>query len=183
MKPLDEAEVAEFKRVWPSIQAYQALASKHGITDIFQDNGGKILQVLLLLGLTNIAGREGNDAVDADGREYELKSVNIELTQGVSTHHHMNPVIIAKYRQVDWIFALYRNIELQCVYKLTSQDLEPYFKRWEDKWKADGNKDINNPKIPIKFVIQVGKLVYETDTTVTEIAEDKDEARRELKEP
>ncbi|WP_365885172.1 hypothetical protein [Bradyrhizobium sp.] len=29
------------------------------------------MQILILLGLTNIAGREGNDAVDAEGREYE----------------------------------------------------------------------------------------------------------------
>ena len=137
--------------------------------------------MLLLLGLTNIAGREGNDAVDADGREYELKSVNIELTQGVSTHHHLNPAIIAKYRQVDWIFAIYRHIELQYVYKLTPDDLEPYFQRWEKKWHADGDKDINNPKIPIKFVQQVGKLVYETDRTVTEIAEETEQARQELK--
>jgi hypothetical protein len=183
VKPVSDEDVAEFKRVWPEVQAYQRLASKHGIEDIFQDNGGKILQVLLLLGLTNIDGREGNDAVDADGREYELKSVNIELTKGVSTHHHMNPVIIAKYRQVDWIFAIYRHIELQCVYKLTPDDLEPYFEKWEAKWHADGGKDINNPKIPIKFVMQVGKLVYETQRTVTEIAEETHEARQELQEP
>lgn len=182
MKPSSDEDVNEFKRLWPSIQAYQTLASKHGITDIFQDNGGKIMQVLILLGLTNIAGREGNDAVDDDGREYELKSVNIELTQGVSTHHHMNPTIIAKYRQVDWIFAIYRHIELQCVYKLTPEDLEPYFTRWENKWNADGGKDINNPKIPIKFVKEVGTLVYETEQTVTEIAEEATEAQSKLKE-
>lgn len=182
MKPVSDEDIAEFKRVWPSIQAYQRIASKHGIEDIFQDNGGKILQVLLLLGLNNIAGREGNDAVDSEGNEYELKSVNIELTRGVSTHHHMNPVIIAKYRQVDWIFAIYRHIELQCVYRLTPADLEPHFKKWEDKWHADGGKDINNPKIPIKFVREVGKLVYGTETSVTEIAVKKTPARRRLKQ-
>lgn len=117
----EQSDLEEFKRLWPAIQAYQALAVKYGIYDIFQDNGGKLLQVLLLLGLQNIAAREGNDAIDADGREFELKSANLELVTGVSTHHHMNPVILAKYRQVDWIFALYRNIELQCVYKLTPQ--------------------------------------------------------------
>ncbi|WP_052536119.1 restriction endonuclease [Bradyrhizobium sp. ORS 375] len=182
MKPSSQEDVDEFKRLWPSIQAYQDLASKHGIQDIFQDNGGKIVQVLLLLGLTNIAGREGNDAVDSDGREYELKSVNIELTTGVSTHHHMNPTIIAKYRQVDWIFAIYRNIELQRVYKLSPKDLEPYFSKWEEKWRSDGGKDINNPKIPIKFVKEVGTLVYETDVSVTEIAEDAKEAQDTVKE-
>lgn len=147
-------------KVWPAIEAYQALASKHGIDDIFQDNGGKLLQVLLLMGLRIIPGREGNDAVDADGREYELKSVNIELTKGFSTHHHMNPVIIAKYRKVPWIFAIYRHITLQSVYKLQPRDIEIYFSKWEKKWHDDGGKDINNPKIPIYYVVEHGELLY-----------------------
>jgi hypothetical protein len=97
VKPASNEDAAEFKRVWPEIQAYQRLASKHGIEDIFQDNGGKVLQVLILLGLTNIAGREGNDAVDAEGREYELKSVNIELTQGVSTRLSCGKAVKREY--------------------------------------------------------------------------------------
>ena len=183
MKPVSDKDVEEFKRIWPSIQDYQTLANKHGIKDIFQDNGGKILQVLLLLGLNNIGGREGNDAVDADGNEYELKSVNIELTRGVSTHHHMNPVILTKYRTVDWIFAIYRHIELACVFRMTPKDLEPYFSMWEKKWHADGGKDINNPKIPLKFIMEHGKLVYGTERSVKEIAVKTETARRRLKSP
>src|SRR3546814_1518244 len=38
--------------------------------------------------------REGNDAVDQEGREYELKSVNIWLTASFSTNHHVNVPII-----------------------------------------------------------------------------------------
>ena len=115
--------------IWPSIEEYQKLATKHGINDIFQDDGGKLLQVLLLINLKIIPGREGNDAIDILGREYELKSVNIELTKGFSTHHHMNPAIIAKYRQVPWVFALYRHIALQSVYLLEPGILEPYFRK------------------------------------------------------
>ena len=147
---------------WPAVQEYQALATKHGIDDIFQDNGGKLLQVLLLMGLKILPGREGNDAVDASGREYELKSVNIELTPSFSTHHHMNPTIIAKYRQVPWVFAIYRHIALQAVYLLEPDDLEFYFTKWETKWHADGEKDINNPKIPIKYVMKHGQLIHGT---------------------
>jgi Restriction endonuclease PvuII len=51
--------------LFPYIQQYQDLAVQHGINDIFQDNGGKILQVLLVTGLTVIPGREGNDASTA----------------------------------------------------------------------------------------------------------------------
>ncbi len=146
--------------LFPAVRKYQELASKHGIDDIFQDNGGKLLQVLLITGLKILPGREGNDACDAEGNEYELKSVNIHLTKSFSTHHHMNPVIIAKYRKVDWIFAVYEGIELQSIYLLKPSDLEPYYTKWEEKWHRDGNKDINNPKIPLKYVIETGQLIY-----------------------
>lgn len=153
-------EAAELERLWPSIQRYQDLAKRHGINDIFQDNGGKLLQVLLLLGLKDLPGREGNDAVDKNGNEYELKSVNISLTRSFSTHHHMNPVIIAKYRQVDWIFGVYQDISLVSIYLLKPADMEPYYNKWETKWHADGGKDINNPKIPLTYVADVGTLLW-----------------------
>lgn len=150
-----------FDELFPYIQSYQELASKHGINDIFQDNGGKLLQVLLITGLEVLTGREGNDAKDADGNEYELKSVNIQLTRGFSTHHHINPGIIEKYRQVDWIFAIYNGISLVSVYQLTSEDLELYYARWEQKWHDSGGKDINNPKIPLTYVEKHGTLLYQ----------------------
>jgi hypothetical protein len=146
--------------LFPYIQRYQELALKHGINDIFQDNGGKILQVLLVTGLEVLLGREGNDAKDADGNEYELKSVNIALTKSFSTHHHINPRIIAKYRQVDWIFAIYHEINLVSIYKLTPHDLECFYIKWSDKWNESGGKDINNPKIPVKYVMEHGELLY-----------------------
>jgi hypothetical protein len=150
----------ELERLWPYVQAFQSLASKHGIGDVFQDNGGKILQVLLLTGLVGIPGREGNDARDADGVEYELKSVNINLTRSFSTHHHMNPTIIAKYRRVPWVFAVYDGIELEAVYHVSPEQLEPFYTKWEMKWHSDGAKDINNPKIPLAFVAKHGRVLY-----------------------
>ena len=152
--------MAEMERLLPYIREYQALASKHGIGDIFQDNGGKLLQLLLVTGLRCIGSREGNDAVDAEGKEYELKSVNVLLTKSFSTHHHMNPVILAKYRQVDWLLAIYEGIELQEIYRMKPAMLEPYFSSWEKKWHESGGKDINNPKIPVKFVVERGELVH-----------------------
>jgi hypothetical protein len=158
MKP--HPDTAEMERLLPYIREYQALASKHGIGDIFQDNGGKLLQLLLVTGLRCIGSREGNDAVDAEGKEYELKSVNVLLTKSFSTHHHMNPVILAKYRQVDWLLAIYEGIELQEIYRMKPAMLEPYFSSWEKKWHESGGRDINNPKIPVKFVVERGELVY-----------------------
>ena len=66
--------------ILPSIKNYQMLADKHGIKDIFQDNGGKLLQILLCLGLKLLPGRTGNDAIDEDGNEYEIKTLNSKLT-------------------------------------------------------------------------------------------------------
>ena len=166
LKPDEESGAIEtFNLIFPSLQMLQSLANKNGINDIFQDNGGKLLQVLLITGLKDLPGREGNDAVDEDGNEYELKSLNVALTKSFSTHHHMNPTIIAKYRKVDWIFAIYRGIEILEIYKLTPSDIEPYYEKWETKWHNDGEKDINNPKIPLKYVREVGTLLYESDGT------------------
>lgn len=151
---------ARLDELMPAIREYQALASAHGIGDIFQDNGGKLLQVILTLGLTVLSGREGNDAKDETGREYELKSVNIDLTRSFSTHHHLNPTILAKYRKVDWVFAMYRGIELASIHFLTPGQLEPLFAAWESKWHASGGKDINNPKVPAGFVVDHGKLLF-----------------------
>lgn len=151
---------ARLDELFPYIREYQLLAVKHGINDIFQDNGGKILQLILITGLVAPGKREGNDARDAEGNEYELKTVNTLLTKSFSTHHHLNPVILAKYRKVDWLFALYRAIELVAVYRMKPAELEPYFTAWEKKWHDDGEKDINNPKIPLKFVMGNGELIY-----------------------
>ena len=149
--------------LFPSVRAYQKLAEQYGINDIFQDNGGKLLQVLLVTKLTNLPSREGNDAVDQQGNEYELKSVNIKLTQSFSTHHHMNPVIISKYRKVSWIFTVYEGIEMKEIYKLAPESLEPFYEKWIKKWNDDGGKDINNPKIPLSYVRNNGILIYENE--------------------
>lgn len=155
---------AKLDRLFPYIRQYQALASEHGIGDIFQDNGGKLLQMLLITGLKTTGGREGNDARDEAGNEYELKSVNTLLTKSFSTHHHMNPTILAKYRLVVWFMAVYEGIELRAIYRMTPADLEPYFTKWERKWHDSGGKDINNPKIPLKFVMEHGELFYRSET-------------------
>jgi hypothetical protein len=170
LKP--HADVAILEKLFPAIQQYQDLATKHGIGDIFQDNGGKLLQLLLITGFKGTGTREGNDAVDAEGNEFELKTVNLLLTSGYSTHHHMNPVIIAKYKKVDWYFAEYCGIILQAIYHMTPLQLNPYFDRWEKKWHEENGKDINNPKIPVKFIRMTGTLVYRNPTAQIEKTEE-----------
>lgn len=162
MKPHREKKLLD--QLFPHILRYQELALKHGIDDIFQDNGGKLLQVLLITGLRKLPNREGNDAIDDEGNEYELKSVNVNLTSSFSTHHHMNPVIIAKYRKVSWIFAIYEGIQLKSIYHLYPKDLMPFYTAWEKKWHGDGGRDINNPKIPVSYVMKHGKQIYPATT-------------------
>jgi hypothetical protein len=154
----------KLKELFPYIRQYQDLASKHGIHDIFQDNGGKLLQTLLILDMEGLGCREGNDCRDADGDEYELKSVNILLTASISTHHHLNPKIIKKYRKVKaWYFSVYRGIELVEVWRVETRALEKWFNDQENKLRKPGVKDINNPKIPLTLVQRVGTLVFEND--------------------
>ena len=158
MKP--HPDLATWERLLPHVRELQKLAAKHGINDVFRDNGGKLLQIALTTGLTVIGAREGNDARDEAGREYELKSVNTLLTDSISTHHHLNPTILAKYRRVDWVFAFYRSIELTSIYLMQPTQLEPLFSKWEAQWHQRGGRDINNPKIPGKFVRANGELAY-----------------------
>lgn len=161
-EPTDFAQTGPQKltALLPAIREFQKLASEYDIDDIFQDNGGKLLQTLILLSLKKLPKREGNDAVDANGKEYELKTVNIKLTKSFSTHHHLNENIIEKYRKVEaWFFSIYEHIELRTIYRVESKKLEPLFAQWETKCRKEG-KELNNPKIPVEFVKTHGTIVY-----------------------
>jgi len=143
-----------------AIQELQNLANEYGINDVFQDNGGKVLQVLILLGLRISPGREGNDAVDAEGNEYELKTINKLLSRSVTTHHHLNLDILAKYRAVKaWYIAVYEGILLKAVYKIDPSSLETKFGYWESRILG-GMESINNPKIPLGLIEREGEQVY-----------------------
>ncbi len=155
-----QSNLERLQSAFDGVRQMQLLANEYGITDIFQDNGGKVLQVLILLGLRISPGREGNDAIDADGNEYELKTVNRLLNKnaGITTHHHLNKDILRKYRLVQaWYIAIYEGIELIEIYKVFPSTLEAKFKDWEVKLEKQDS--INNPKIPMKLVRQ-GELVY-----------------------
>lgn len=153
-------EIDEINRIWQNLQNLEDLASKKGIDDIFQDNGAKVLQQIIMLNFDVLPGREGNDAISKSGIEWEMKSVNIDLTSGFSTNHHTNHVIINKYRRVPWSFAIYSGVELKEIYIMSPKQMEPMYLRWEQQL-ADGTKThLNNPKIPVKFVRENGIKVY-----------------------
>ena len=55
---------------------------------------------------------------------------------------------------------MYEGIEIRAIFLMTPAGLEPYYRRGEAKWHADGGKDINNPKIPWAFVKEHGKQIF-----------------------
>lgn len=149
----------KLQELFPAVRELQKLAKQHGVPDIFQDNGGKILQIALLLGIDLLPGREGNDAVDATTKgELELKTLNFENGGGFTTHHHLNHDILAKYRRVEWIFAAYEGIEIRTIWLLTPSQMEPWFQKWETMLKTRNH--INNPKISRAYVATQGKVLY-----------------------
>jgi hypothetical protein len=74
-----------------------------------------------------------------------------------------------------------RRITLRSNPPYGSEDLEPYFKKWEEKWHRDGARISIIPRSPSSFVREVGKSVYETERTITEITQDAAKAQEDLK--
>ncbi|MCL2497192.1 MAG: restriction endonuclease [Symbiobacteriaceae bacterium] len=154
--------ISKLEALWVNLNGLSVLAKQYGIRDIFQDNGAKILQQLVYLNMIGLPGRVGNDSVSSSGTEWEMKSINIETSaSGFSTNHHTNLVIIEKYRKIPWTFSIYRGIDLQEIYVLTPEMLEPLYLRWEERLKSMTH--LNNPKIPLSYVRQNGILVYPID--------------------
>ena len=88
-------EIEFLKEKWNSLKDLEELAQKKRIPDIFQDNGAKVLQQVILSGMDFLPGREGNDAVDVNGVEWEFKSINIATSAtGFSTDHHLSLIHI-----------------------------------------------------------------------------------------
>lgn len=154
------AEIDRMQAALEKTEDLKRLAREYGIVDIFQDNGGKVVQLLILLGLKTLPGREGNDAIDREGGEYELKTINYVLTNQVSTHHHLNKDILNKYRKVKaWYFGIYAHSELWEIWKVPPAALESLFHRWESQIDEKG-KEPNNPKIPLWYIQMGGECVY-----------------------
>lgn len=151
----------EVDTIWKQLAVLQEMAQDFGIDNIFQDNGAEILQQLVYLNMQAVPGREGNDGVDANGCEWEMKSVDVSRSRspGITTNHHLTYGIIDKYRTVPWSVSIYDSIHLLKIYVLSPEDLEPLFQQWEEKLRD--RESLNNPKIPMWFVEQNGRLIFE----------------------
>jgi hypothetical protein len=153
----------------------QEAATAHHIHNVFDDGGYKELLLLTLFNLRKLA-REGDDAEDPQGRRYEIKTVARmssagvrKRSLGVTTEHTLTHTNIARYRQTFlWIVAVFDQAHPEAIYEITPAQLEPFFAKWEvelnrqEGLRASGGATahINNPKIPLKFVEQVGLKVW-----------------------
>ncbi len=146
--------------LWKQLATLQEIAEEFGISNIFQDNGAEILQQLIYLNMAAVPGREGNDGVDINGCEWEMKSLDISKgNKGITTNHHLNAAIIEKYKTVPWSVSLYDGIILKKIYVIGSKQLQPMFDKWEKELETKSS--LNNPKIPLKFIEEHGILIYE----------------------
>lgn len=144
------------------VQKMQRLAEAYNIPNIFTDNGGKLLQVLVATGLDFIPGRTGPDAKDRLGRMYEIKTTDVNANVGgFGTSHHLSMSIIDRYRSHDFIFAIFDKVTMLEAYRVKTTDLEPIFADWEDR--LFDTDHLNNPKIPLALVREVGDVVYFKD--------------------
>ena len=145
--------------LWRQLETLQGIAADFGISNIFQDNGAEILQQLIYLNFKVVKGREGNDGVDKNGCQWEMKSLDISKgNAGITTNHHLNHAIIEKYKTVPWSVSLYDGIRLKRIYIIGREQLMPLYDKWEEQLKT--RPHLNNPKIPLKFVEQNGTLIY-----------------------
>lgn len=160
MSPAYFTEKASVDTLWQQLETLQQVAARKGISNIFQDNGAEILQQLVYLNFAVVPGREGNDGVDANGCQWEMKSLDISKgNRGITTNHHLNYDIIDKYRTVPWSIALYDGIHLLAIYIIGREAMEPWYRKWEEQLQT--RESLNNPKIPLKYIEENGILIYQ----------------------
>jgi len=153
----------------------QAEASHHHIHNVFDDGGYKELILLRLFNLRKL-DRVGDDAEDAEGRRYEIKTVarvassgRRKATLSVTTEHTLTKANLVRYRDTYlWIVAVFEQAHPEAIYEITPDLLERYFTAWEarldiqEALREDGGAPVhlNNPKIPLGFIAKHGLQVW-----------------------
>jgi hypothetical protein len=177
----------------------QEVASAHEIHNVFDDNGYKELLLLTLFGLKKLR-REGDDAEDAQGRRYEIKTVARVSAAGerktgleITTEHTLTKANLARYRRTFlWIIAVFDQAHPEAIYEVTPAQLERYFSRWEavlDRQEAartpgGAATHLNNRKIPLSFIERVGTQVWPpVDVTLPHFVQEALELTEQLDEP
>lgn len=168
----------EMDQAMAHAESIQALATQYDITDVFADNGFKVLQIAVATGLDLAPGRKGPDALDRMGNEYELKTIDIAKgNSGFTTNHHLTETTITRYAGRRFVFAVYEGITLMEAWLVEASDLSPVFQKWRRALKGT-RTHLNNPKIPVDFVREVGKIMYLKDVAPPWANPDDEEASK-----
>ncbi|MFJ9039578.1 hypothetical protein ACIRF8_23630 [Streptomyces sp. NPDC102406] len=157
--------------------ALQELASVRRIHNVFDDGGYKELLLLSLFNLAKGGDRTGNDAIDDQGREYEIKTVARVSAKGerkkylnVTTEHTLTLENVERYRNVHlWIVAVFDQSNPEVIYEIPPARLERYFSIWEAKLRGQelnrreggAPNHLNNPKIPLSYIANHGIVVWD----------------------
>lgn len=147
----------------------QYYGTRNEIVSVFDDGGYRELLMGELFDLDLHKGRHGDDATDSEGRNYELKTVNLVDTSGrlrknpgVTTCHHVNFEIIKRYRGLHaWVVGIFFINEPVEIYELDPKFIEQYLNQWQSRLENENITHINNPKIKMTDVREHGILHYQ----------------------
>lgn|GEM_PF-3426191 len=145
----------------------QKYGTKKNIVSVFDDGGYRELLLATLFDLRLHLGRQGDDAYDELGNNFELKTVNLvdtsgklRIKPGITTCHHVNQEIINRYRNLHaWLVGIFFINEPVEIYEISADKLESYLKTWEEQLKQSTH--INNPKIRFDDIRKLGIKHYE----------------------
>ena len=150
----------------------QEFGTQKEIVSVFDDGGYRELLMGHFFDLQLHKGRHGDDATDESGHNYEFKTVNIVDTSGklrrnpgVTTCHHVNREIIARYRGLHaWIVGIFFVNEPIEIYELDPKFLNTTLDGWEKRLNEENITHLNNPKLSLKDVRENGILHYKNET-------------------
>jgi len=131
-------------------------SEQYGIENIADDGNIKTLQLLIVLGLRAIPSRQGQDAYDSFGNFFQLKTATRIV---VSTSHHLSNSILWVYRAANyWVFGIFSkgSYKLEEVYIVLTSRLEPWFAGQEEKLLRENKDFLNDPKIKLSLVREIG---------------------------
>lgn len=136
-----------------SLQDLQQLAAQYGIADVFLTNGGKLLQVLMLLGLRLAPEYGGHTALDGAGNRYEVRVISHPggRLMSLPAAERVDQARLDAYRAVAaWYVAIYIGANLSELYQVEPTLLAPLMEKWTQDVARRGV--VKNPMIPLKLI-------------------------------
>lgn len=170
-KAQQQLDVERLNSTFKGLREAQTLATEYGISDVLQESSGKLLQVLIVLGLRLLPNRSGTAAADTEGNTYEIRMFNRSLSRniGIPLQEEVDASTLAGYRAARaWFVAVYEGVTLKEIYRINPADLESLFRQWEKKLQQTGS--LKSPRLPLRYV-RKGQSIYPPDGSAAESSE------------